>query len=69
MDNCLAKVVHTIEIVVLNIPNPVWITMCPTRFKLQTLWTGVILTRKINALKTFYAVLLVLKILLKHLSS
>ncbi len=33
---------------VLNIPAPVWMTPCPPRLQLQTLWIGVILTGKMT---------------------
>ena len=47
---CLAKVVHIIETVNLSILTSVRMTHCPyqTRHKLQTFWTGGILTGKMK---------------------
>ena len=45
---CLPKIIHTIEIVVLNIPTPVRMILCPPRLQLQTSWTWTILTGKIT---------------------
>ena len=49
-DECLAKVVCTMELGVLNINPPVRMTPCPPGLLHQTLWMGGILTGKM----TFY---------------
>ena len=48
---CLGKVVHSIEIGILNIPTPVRMTPCPPRLQFKTSWTGGILTGKMTLLR------------------
>ena len=47
-DKCLTKVDIAMKTGVLNIPAPVRMPHCPPRLQLQSLWMGVILTRKIT---------------------
>ena len=51
LNNCLGKVVHAMETVVLNILTPVRMTLCPPRLQLQTSWMGAIFTRKMTFLR------------------